>query len=93
MDQKIDSLHSVLDRTKKTNTQKVDVLNELSREYFIEDNSEKALLYAEEAEHSAKEIQYKIGEANAVRNIGNSHYSLSDYRNAIEFYKKSLKNQ
>lgn len=90
LDRKIDSLQRVLNRTKKINTQKVDVLNELSREYFIKDNSEKALFYAEEAEQSAKEIHYKIGEANAVRNVGNSHYSLSDYRKAIEFYKKSL---
>lgn len=91
LDNRIDSLHRILNRTEKINSQKVDLLNELSREYFIEDNSEQALFYAEEAAQSAKKIRYQIGEAIAIRNVGNSYYGISDYNNAILYYKKSLK--
>ena len=74
----------------KDDRQKVDVFNNLGREYFMEDDKENSLFYAEAGRKLAQQIHYKIGEAVAVRHIGNIHYLSADYQEAIKDYKISL---
>lgn len=86
----IDSLHHRLGGQFKNLTQKADLLNELSRAYFKEEEDESSLHYARQAEKLAEEIHYPEGQAIAVRNIGNYYYVSNDFERAIQNYKKSL---
>lgn len=68
----------------------VDLLNELSFEYYSPDPI-KSKDYAERALKMAEEIQYAEGIATSYRNIGNFFWTQGDYDKALEYSFKSLK--
>ena len=68
---------------------KVDLLNEISREYWSV-SLEKSLVYAREALELAIRLNNKNGIANALNRIGNAEYLNSNYQEALAHYNKSL---
>lgn len=78
-----DSLRSEL--TKSNGTEKVDLLNQLSKHYehTVPDSS---LFYANQAEVSAKEMDYTDGVALAILNKGNYYSRIGNYTKAITEY-------
>jgi len=83
----IDSLESQLKIT--DNKEKVDILNELAQAYLTK-SPQKAIEYGKQALKLSKKIDYKEGEAQALKIIGAGNYYLSNFDISLEFYFKSL---
>jgi tetratricopeptide (TPR) repeat protein len=83
----VDSLLLVL---KKTNSDidKVTILNLLSDNYKFSD-AKKMFFYGNEALVLAKKINLKVGEGNALLNIGNSKIIEGDYKLALDHFQKA----
>ncbi len=88
-DKKIDSLHALL-KTAKEDTNKVNILNSLSRE-LSSNNPQQALNYAQKALQLSNNLKYKGGMANSYSYIGCSYCDQSDYSKALKYFFKSLK--
>ncbi len=86
-DSVLNKLHHKLKNASRS--EKVDVYNQLSR-YYLSEDAEKAVGYANKALSLAKVIKYKKGEAKAYGNLGMGYYFLSDYDQLLDYYKKSL---
>ena len=70
-------------------SERVDTLNYIS--YLLRRTSyEKSLIYAKEAFTLSKEINYKMGEANALYNFGFAEYTQNNLEKAEDYYKKAL---
>lgn len=89
-DPEIDSLLKVL-KTVTIDTQKINTLNALSRQYGNIANYKQALGYAEQALYQSEKLVYNRGSASAYNNIGNIHYYQKDYQRALDNYQTSLK--
>ncbi|MFH1322030.1 MAG: tetratricopeptide repeat protein [Bacteroidota bacterium] len=97
----VDSLLSELE-TAKEDTNKVNILNNLSKE-LQSSNPDKALNYAEQALKLSKKLSSlpdqalaksgKKGIAISFNNIGIIHKNWGNYEKAIEYYLKALKIQ
>lgn len=86
----IDSLISVL-QIAKTDTAKVNILNDISWKYTNTGNYEQAMQYADEALNQAKIINYKKGIAHAYNNLGIIYVYQGNYEKALENNLNSLK--
>jgi len=84
----IDSLKVEVATT--TGTAKVDVINNLSKALWLED-PELSIENGNKALTLARKLNYKIGEAEAIKNIGGAHYYLTNYDAAVEYLIQSLK--
>ena len=84
----IDSLLTILERSHE-DTNKVIVLNQLSRQLFNRD-LDLSFKYAREAVDLALTLEYNKGFAISYRYIGNCHKGKGDNDKALEFYQKSL---
>lgn len=82
-----DSLLTIL-TTKPSGKARVDVLNQLSYQYY-DNNDSLAFAYASEALTEAQSIQYQEGIKYAYTLIGLGYSSQSKYLQAIENFKKS----
>ncbi|HYV92667.1 MAG TPA: tetratricopeptide repeat protein [Chitinophagales bacterium] len=82
---KIDSLENLL-KTAKEDTNKVNILYQLSEEC----NEEDILKYAMPALQLAEKLNYKKGMANACNNIGYAYGNQMNSSKALEYFKKSL---
>src|SRR3989442_861053 len=85
---KIDSLQAVL-KTAKEDTNKVNVLNEIARE-FMNFNPDTSIVLSSGALQLAKKLNWQLG-------IGKSHHSLGvfswmkgDFSLSLEHYSKAL---
>jgi len=84
---KVDSLESLIAR--KNDIEKVDLLNELSLTYR-DIQPESGIDYGNRALDLANELNYRIGIAEALKNIGANLRENEAYDKAIEYYLKSL---
>jgi len=87
-EKKIDSLKNLL--LKVENERKVDVLIELSLEYFP-DNPENQLKYAKQALEFAQTLNYEKGRGKAYNSLSLHYISVSDYANAEKKIKDAIK--
>jgi len=85
-----DSLLNILKKSKE-DTNKVNLLNQISREFLNEADYIKTKVYATDAISLAKQLTFKKGEATANKTIGNLFFEQGDYSKAIEFYFNALK--
>ncbi|MHB8258744.1 MAG: tetratricopeptide repeat protein [Bacteroidia bacterium] len=88
--QNVDSTQQAL-ITVKEDTNKVNTLNNLSRQLNNTGEHEKSLKYAKEAISISEKLSFIKGEANGYKNIGNIYINQSNYPQALEYYLLSLK--
>jgi serine phosphatase RsbU (regulator of sigma subunit) len=86
---RIDSIVSYLQNNNKQDTNTVNSLCEIAFAYYTI-NPEKGVEVGKEALKLAEKLNFIGGQAKANRFIGVNYYGLSDYKGAIEFYKKAL---
>ncbi|HEY5692326.1 MAG TPA: adenylate/guanylate cyclase domain-containing protein [Cyclobacteriaceae bacterium] len=84
----LDSLKSALFR-ESNDSAKVDILNELGTRYLSQDVY-RALDNGKKAQNLAKTINYRNGEAFALKLLGQGHASNGNYQEAINSFKASL---
>ncbi len=89
---KIDSLQNIL-KTSKEDTNKVNTLNELCRQFITQSNNESAMHYADLALQSAENINFKKGIACSFNKIGLIYCLQGSYEKALNYHLKSLKIQ
>ena len=82
-----DSLEQLLPNLR--GAEKVDVLNKLAHSYRVTEQG-KTIEYGNQAMKLAEEIKYEKGAADALHNIGDAYYFISDYKTAIEYLQQSL---
>lgn len=82
-----DSLYSLLDKT--TGENRVDVLNQISKLYEYT-NPDSSMYYATKAEIQSSGLDYKTGQALAIKNKGNYYVRIGDYEKAIIEYDLSI---
>ena len=87
---KIDSLKSIL-RTAGDDTNKVNALNALSKQLYLQGIFDTALVYADNAKRLAEEINCKKGVANAHNVIGLIYENLGDNARALKEHLAALK--
>jgi len=87
-DPQSDSLKAVI-ATTPNDTNKVNLLNELSRQY-LSNEPQQAIPYAEEARDLASTLKYDKGLAFAFKNLGIAYYQQSMYVKALENWNQSL---
>ena len=85
---KADSLLTIL-KTAKEDTEKVNIYNNLHRELFRE-SPDKSLVFAQNALALSEKLNYKTGEAIALRNIGASYGFKGEYLKALPYFQHSL---
>lgn len=83
----IDSIKKQL-RTKVNDTVKVNILNDLSK-YYKDINAEEGLQYGHSALELSTKLDYKIGVAEAYKNIGLNYWRMSIYEMSLENYFKA----
>lgn len=83
---KIDSLQNLL-KTAKQDSNKANILYELSREY---DENDVSVDYAEQCLALSEQIGFKKGMGNAYNVMGVVQKNNSDYAAALDFYNKAL---
>ncbi|MBN2894015.1 MAG: tetratricopeptide repeat protein [Bacteroidales bacterium] len=86
---KIDSLENLLQNHTKEDTIRVILLNEIANEKYRTE-TDKTILYTEEAYSISVQTNYSKGEAESLRLLGICHYYKSNYPLAYEYYKQSL---
>ncbi|MBC7891632.1 MAG: tetratricopeptide repeat protein [Sphingobacteriaceae bacterium] len=86
-DGKSDSLLRRLPQVR--DTAKVNVLNQLSKQYWFADSG-KTMRYAREAIGLAQTLDFKKGIALAYNNVAVGYYLRNDYANALRFYEKAV---
>jgi len=85
---RIDSLLAVLPQTKK-DTQKVNVLNELSFAYMAIDSA-KGIRYGKNAQLLSKELEWEKGISRSCFYIGNNYSANFNYPGALSYFSQSL---
>lgn len=73
----------------KDDTNKVNLLIELSKDYLNKDTKE-ALKYAEKAKNLAEKIKFINGKGWALKKIGQAYNIQGDYVNALQAWKEAL---
>ncbi len=86
---RIDSLLVELPKSKE-DSNKVNVLNDLSYYYFTTKPNE-GIMYGKKGLELAGKLQWNKGKANAYISIGYNYYSKSEYSKALEHYFQALK--
>ena len=87
-DSKIDSLKYLLDES-KVDTFQVKILNDLSYSVLNQD-PDQAITYGLMAKEMAELVDYDIGLAYALKNMGLGFYYLGDYLKVLEYWTESL---
>lgn len=86
---KIDSLKKIVETGAK-DTGMVATLNALSIEVLNNENIPGSVIYAEQANELAIQLDYKKGEAYALKNIGLALYYQGDYLAVLDYWTQSL---
>ncbi len=87
---KIDSLITLI-KVDKADTNKVNHLNQLTREFQSAGNRANALKYGKEALELAGNLDFKRGIAMLCNTIGNTYLRFADYPLALDYYFRALK--
>lgn len=85
---KIDSLQRAFDKHRTIDTTKVNLLNKLAYEIYVQ-NGKQARTYAERSEKMADSINYPKGKAESLWIIGLT-YSRNDAKVALDYYQRAL---
>ncbi len=97
---KIDSLLRVIPYLSRTDTLRVDALNQLAEEYLETQRESNAEYYAQQALLLAEKIKYATGAADAHLMLGKVYYlddikrdqeAISQYKTALEIYQQAQK--
>ena len=83
-----DSLENLLETL--ADSQRVDMLNNLADKYRGIAPG-KIIEYGNQALVLSEDLNYIYGKANALKNIGQGYFNLSDYDNSIDYFFRSLK--
>ena len=86
---KIDSLKNIV-QTGTKDTAMVHTLNALSIEVLNNENIAGSLIYAERANQLAIQLEYKKGQAYALKNIGLAAYYQGNYLEVLDHWTQSL---
>lgn len=86
---KIDSLVNLLQIT-KSDTQQVNLLNLLCREYWFT-NPKKAMEYGKKSELFARKIKFRRGEADSYNNQGVTYRILGKFAKSLDLHLQALK--
>lgn len=86
---RIDSLKEILEKETKDSTM-VNTLIEMGNTVLQKDDLKGFLKYSEDAFDLAAQINYKKGQAYALKNIGISYYYKGDYLSVFEYWTQSL---
>ncbi|MBI1221608.1 MAG: tetratricopeptide repeat protein [Bacteroidetes bacterium] len=86
----IDSLNTELQRQKE-DTNKVNLLVDLSRQSMLISLYDSSLEYALQAKNLSESLNYSDGIANSCNGIAVAYANLSDYSKALEYYQIALK--
>jgi serine phosphatase RsbU (regulator of sigma subunit)/DNA-binding CsgD family transcriptional regulator len=86
----IDSLLTELNQAKEDTT-KVNILNNISYQFYFVGDFDTELKYAEDALNLAKKLKWKKGIAHALKNIGSAYDDKGNYIEALEYYTQSIK--
>jgi tetratricopeptide (TPR) repeat protein len=86
---KIDSL-LLVSKTIQENKAKVDLFNELIREYRSSKKFQKAIEYSKKSIKTAKKLNYLEGEAIAYKEKGTISFYQKNYKEAISYYNQAL---
>lgn len=86
----IDSLKNLVS-TQKEDTNKVNILNELSWQLLLNNYPDKAEKYIDEATSLAVKLKFRKGEGVATNNLGIVYQTKYNYAAALKYYYKSLK--
>ena len=81
----VDSLLSIL-KTAKEDTNKVNILFQLSEQCVVED----ILKYAQQSLALAEKLKYEKGIANAYNNIAFVYHNQGQIQKALEYYAEAL---
>lgn len=87
--QREDSLLKALQRY-DDDTNKVKTLNELGWEFY-DNNTEKAMHYAQQAAALADKLNFKSGQVSSYNTIGIVHYFKGNYPEALNYYLKAAR--
>ncbi len=87
---KTDSLQKLL-HTQKEDTNRVNILNNLSRELWQKGDYSQAKIYAEDADSLSEKLNFKKGIANAKNNIAIIYYEQGNYTDALKENFSALK--
>ena len=86
---KIDSLEHKLS-TLENSIERIDILNDLSRE-LLKESTDEAMRLSNEALQLSERLNYISGKADANKNLGYAHYYFQQYEQALDHYFTSLK--
>lgn len=86
--QKADSLENILKKHPAADTTKVNLLNQLAYELYMQD-PDKAMTYATQAETIANRLYYLKGKAASIRNVG-VVLSINDKKKALNYFRRAL---
>src|ERR1035437_525711 len=86
----IDSLSNLLKKDKE-DTNKVNHLNNLSRQYINISSYDNALNYSNQSIQLAQKVDFKKGLASACNTCGTAYNYKGDYPKSLEYYLKALK--
>jgi two-component system, NtrC family, sensor kinase len=87
---KIDTLRVALSKATEPDTVRLNILQELARNYFIS-KPDSSLLFAQEYYGIAVKFKRVRDQASAVNNMANSYVNLGDYAKAFSYYFKAMK--
>ncbi len=84
---------SLLNAMKKTgeDTNKVNLLNQISREFYLQTDYVKAMPYASQAKTLAEKLAFNKGIATALKNMGNIYSDQGAYPKALDCQLAALK--
>ena len=85
-----DSLQQVL-KTAKEDTNKVNALNQLSKQLCLQGYDDSALVFSHAAKLLGEKLNFKKGVAQACTNTGTAYQDLGDDKSALKHYNDALK--
>jgi len=84
----IDSLKNLI--SKSNDTTKIDLLNNISKEYYTASNYDSAIKYANLALKISEKEKFIKGQGDAYENLAEAYYDLEAFEKSIENYTKSI---
>jgi len=85
----IDSLKSLI-QARESDTLKVNLLNQVGMEYFMEEDFDSASSYFTKAHDMAEAINFKKGQGYALKNLGLVHYFQGNFSKVFDSWTESL---
>ncbi|RLD82324.1 MAG: hypothetical protein DRJ10_05185, partial [Bacteroidetes bacterium] len=85
----IDSLENLLHKHKEKDTVRFKLLNDIG-DALKKTDKEKAIVYLQEANSLADELDYKKGIAKSFHLLGVCYFYMSDYNKALDYFQKTI---